>query len=40
MVKRLPQTELVADQLVQLMNRLQPDGELSFLDWQGNPIEW
>lgn len=32
--------ELVADHLVQLMNRLQPDGELSFLDWQGNPIEW
>jgi len=32
--------ELVADRLVQLMNRLQPDGELSFLDWQGKPIEW
>ncbi|WP_429073722.1 SDR family NAD(P)-dependent oxidoreductase [Aeromonas veronii] len=32
--------ELVAEHLVQLMNRLQPDGELSFLDWQGKPIEW
>ncbi|WP_322862828.1 SDR family NAD(P)-dependent oxidoreductase [Aeromonas allosaccharophila] len=32
--------ELVADHLINLMNRLQPDGELSFLDWQGNPIEW
>ncbi|BBT82090.1 short-chain dehydrogenase [Aeromonas sp. YN13HZO-058] len=32
--------EQVAGHLVQLMNRLQPDGELSFLDWQGNPIEW
>ncbi|MGL6417011.1 SDR family NAD(P)-dependent oxidoreductase [Aeromonas allosaccharophila] len=32
--------ELVAGHLVNLMNRLQPDGELSFLDWQGNPIEW
>lgn len=32
--------ELVADHLVQLINRLQPDGELSFLDWQGKPIEW
>ncbi|WOE66032.1 SDR family NAD(P)-dependent oxidoreductase [Aeromonas allosaccharophila] len=32
--------ELVADHLVQLMNRLQPDSELSFLDWQGKPIEW
>ena len=32
--------EQVADHLVQLMNRLQPDGELSFLDWQGKPIEW
>ncbi|MEH8119657.1 SDR family NAD(P)-dependent oxidoreductase [Aeromonas allosaccharophila] len=32
--------EQVAGQLVQLMNRLQPDGELSFFDWQGKPIEW
>lgn len=32
--------ERVANHLVNLMNRLQPDGELSFLDWQGNPIEW
>ncbi|MFV3352990.1 SDR family NAD(P)-dependent oxidoreductase [Aeromonas veronii] len=32
--------EQVANHLVNLMNRLQPDGELSFLDWQGNPIEW
>lgn len=32
--------ELVADHLINLMNRLQPDGELSFLDWQGKPIEW
>ena len=32
--------EQVAGHLVQLMNRLQPDGELSFLDWQGKPIEW
>jgi NAD(P)-dependent dehydrogenase (short-subunit alcohol dehydrogenase family) len=32
--------EQVANHLVNLMNRLQPDGELSFLDWQGKPIEW
>ncbi|HHQ4709519.1 TPA: SDR family NAD(P)-dependent oxidoreductase [Aeromonas veronii] len=32
--------EGVADHLINLMNRLQPDGELSFLDWQGKPIEW
>ncbi|HDO1315749.1 SDR family NAD(P)-dependent oxidoreductase [Aeromonas veronii] len=32
--------ELVAENLINLMNRLQPDGELSFLDWQGKPIEW
>ncbi|MGY3916274.1 SDR family NAD(P)-dependent oxidoreductase [Aeromonas australiensis] len=32
--------ELVANHLINLMNRLQPDGELSFLDWQGKPIEW
>ncbi|MFB2832290.1 SDR family NAD(P)-dependent oxidoreductase [Aeromonas jandaei] len=32
--------EQVAGHLVNLMNRLQPDGELSFLDWQGKPIEW
>ncbi|WP_337073182.1 SDR family NAD(P)-dependent oxidoreductase [Aeromonas veronii] len=32
--------ELVADHLINLMNQLQPDGELSFLDWQGKPIEW
>ncbi|WP_421223765.1 SDR family NAD(P)-dependent oxidoreductase [Aeromonas sp. 602293] len=32
--------ELVADHLINLMNRLQPDDELSFLDWQGKPIEW
>ena len=32
--------EQVAGHLINLMNRLQPDGELSFLDWQGKPIEW
>ena len=32
--------ELVAGHLISLMKRLQPDGELSFLDWQGKPIEW
>lgn len=32
--------ERVAGHLANLMNRLQPDGELSFLDWQGKPIEW
>ncbi|MGU5694078.1 hypothetical protein ACV1DD_16180, partial [Aeromonas veronii] len=32
--------ELVADHLINLMSRLQPDGELSFLDWQGKSIEW
>ncbi|HHQ4924869.1 TPA: SDR family NAD(P)-dependent oxidoreductase [Aeromonas veronii] len=32
--------ELVADHLINLMNRLQPDGKLSFLDWQSKPIEW
>lgn len=30
----------VADHLVSLMNQLQPDGQLSYLDWQGQPIEW
>lgn len=26
--------------LVTLMARLTPDGELSYLDWRGTPIEW
>ena len=32
--------EQVASHLVDLMSRLQPDGELSFLDWRGESIEW
>lgn len=29
-----------AEHLVTLMARLTPDGELSYLDWRGEPIEW
>ncbi|MGN5107262.1 SDR family NAD(P)-dependent oxidoreductase [Aeromonas hydrophila] len=29
-----------AAHLVTLMARLTPDGELSYLDWRGEPIEW
>ncbi|HDZ8842143.1 TPA: SDR family NAD(P)-dependent oxidoreductase [Aeromonas dhakensis] len=29
-----------AADLVTLMARLTPDGELSYLDWRGEPIEW
>jgi len=36
----LQSPERVANHLVNLMSLLQPDGELSFLDWQGKPIEW
>lgn len=32
--------EQVAHHLVSLMARLVPDGELSYLDWQGKTIEW
>ncbi len=32
--------EQVVRQLVSLMARLMPDGELSYLDWRGEPIEW
>jgi hypothetical protein len=32
--------EQVARQLVSLMARLMPDGELGYLDWRGEPIEW
>jgi hypothetical protein len=32
--------EQVAHHLVSLMDRLMPDGELSYLDWQGKTIEW
>lgn len=32
--------EQTAHALTGLMAGLQPDGQLSFLDWQGHPIEW
>ena len=30
----------VADQLQQVSDGLEPDGQLSYLDWQGKPIPW
>ncbi|MCT8987663.1 SDR family NAD(P)-dependent oxidoreductase [Shewanella phaeophyticola] len=30
----------VANQLHQIMDSIEPDGEASYLDWQGEPINW
>lgn len=32
--------EFVAEQLAELMDVAEPDGELSYLDWAGKPIPW
>jgi NAD(P)-dependent dehydrogenase (short-subunit alcohol dehydrogenase family) len=32
--------EFVAKRLISITNTLQPDGQLSYLDWQGNPVPW
>ena len=41
-VKRedLLQADYVADALVGIMNTIQADGKLSFIDWEGKSIEW
>jgi hypothetical protein len=30
----------VAQRLAQLLDQLEPDGELSYLAWDGSSIEW
>jgi NAD(P)-dependent dehydrogenase (short-subunit alcohol dehydrogenase family) len=32
--------EFVADSLINITNKTQIDGELSFIDWQGKEIDW
>jgi hypothetical protein len=32
--------ELVANRLIKITDTLQPDGQLSYLDWQGHPVPW
>ena len=32
--------DFVASKLLELMNSSNIDGELSFLDWQGETVEW
>jgi NAD(P)-dependent dehydrogenase (short-subunit alcohol dehydrogenase family) len=38
--KDLLQPDYVAQQLIEIMNAQQPDGKLSFLDWENKPIDW
>lgn len=43
--KQLPEHKLfkpdfVAEQLLKILEQLEPDGELSFLDWQGQRVDW
>ena len=33
-------SEFVAKQLIEIVDNLEIDGELSFLDWQGKHLEW
>ncbi len=37
---KLFQPAFMVKQLLQILERLEPDGELSFLDWQGQRIDW
>jgi len=36
----LLQADYVADALVNIMNTIEVDGKLSFIDWEGKSIEW
>jgi NAD(P)-dependent dehydrogenase (short-subunit alcohol dehydrogenase family) len=38
--EKLFSPSFVADRLLELMDRAQPDGKLDFLDWDGKPIPW
>lgn len=38
--KDLLQPDYVAQQLIEIMNNQQPDGELSFIDWENKSIAW
>lgn len=43
--KNVPDNKLfspgfVAEQLLSLLGKLKPDGELSFMDWNHQPIDW
>lgn len=38
--EKLFSPEFVARRLAQLLDQLQPDGELSYLAWDGSSIEW
>ncbi|MED5510057.1 MAG: SDR family NAD(P)-dependent oxidoreductase [Pseudomonadota bacterium] len=37
---KLFQPDFVAEQLLKILEQLEPDGELSFLDWQGQRVDW
>lgn len=37
---KLFQPDFVAQQLLYILDSLEPDGELSFLDWQNEPVAW
>lgn len=37
---KLFQPEFVAQKLLDILGELEPDGELSFLDWQGKTVAW
>jgi NAD(P)-dependent dehydrogenase (short-subunit alcohol dehydrogenase family) len=37
---KLFQPGFVAEQLFKILEQLEPDGELSFLDWQGQRVDW
>jgi len=34
------QPDTVADSLAGIMNSIEPDGELSYIDWENQPIAW
>lgn len=38
--EKLFSTAFVADKLVNIMDRSEVDGQLSYLDWDGKPIPW
>ncbi len=38
--EKLFSPDFVAEQLLSLLSKLQPDGEVSFMDWNHQPIDW
>ncbi|PKF62657.1 short-chain dehydrogenase [Psychromonas sp. psych-6C06] len=38
--EKLFSTDFVAEQLLQLVEKIEVDGQLSFIDWQGKEIPW